>query len=276
MPGIGIKTAAKLLQEFGTLDNILANIDKVPGAKKQENLRALCGDHLAMCRKLITLDRSVPLEFDWERGRLGDWDAPRLLTLFQEWGFHRFADQVRPQARGVQQGALFALDADPEELPAAVTPTRPQAPWDATYHLVNTPAQFEQFLKALKKQKRLALDLETTGLEPRRSDIVGYAFSWQEGEAWYLAVRGPEGEPVLDPQQTLAALRATLENPNVQKVNQNIKFDALVLRQHGITLAGVVGDSMIADYLMHAGERSHNMTDLSNRYLDHQVIPITV
>src|SRR5205085_4175282 len=147
--------------------------------------------------------------------------------------------------------------------------------WKGEYHLVDTAERFEAFLRRLQQQKRFAIDLETTGLEPLRVDIVGLAFSWQEGEGWYLAVRGPAGEAVLDVSKVLDRLRPVLENPAITKVNQNIKYDLLVLRQQGVAVAGVAGDPMVADYLLHAGERSHNMEDLSNRYLRHQVIPIT-
>jgi DNA polymerase-1 len=150
-----------------------------------------------------------------------------------------------------------------------------RARWKAAYHLVDTPEKFATFHRELKKQKRIAFDLETTSLEPRRADIVGYAFSWKPAEAWYLPVRGPEGAAVLDPAETLAKLRPVLESAQVAKVNQNVKYDMIVLRQHGVTPAGIAGDSMVADYLLHAGERSHNLEDLANRYLDHQVIPIT-
>src|SRR5260370_27728386 len=101
------------------------------------------------------------------------------------------------------------------------------------------------------------------------------SFYWQAGEAYYLALRGPEGEAVLDPAATLAQLGKVLENPKITKVNQNIKYDLLALRQRGIRLAGVSSDPMLADYLLHAGERSHSIADLANRYLSHQVIPIT-
>src|SRR5262249_24910409 len=101
------------------------------------------------------------------------------------------------------------------------------AQWKATYHLIDTENKFADFLKQIKKQKRFAVDLETTGLDPLRSDIVGFAFSWQEGEGWYVAVRGPAGEPTLDPEKTLAQLRPILENARVAKVNQNIKYDLL-------------------------------------------------
>jgi DNA polymerase I len=285
VPGIGVKTAAKLLQEFGTLDNLLANLDKVAG-KKRENIEA-ARDKIQLSRDLVRLDTNVPLELDWDGWRVGDWDAPRLLQLFRDFGFRGFADQVRaeqlattgaapapePELESVQ-GELFPFgmnvaDGEAEPAPAA------KAVKKGNYHLVNTPKAFKSFLAQLRKQKRIALDLETTGLEPRRADPVGYSFCWQPGEAWYVAVRGPEGEPVLDPDDTLEQLRKALEDPKVAKVNQNIKYDLLVLRAQGVALAGVVGDSMLADYLLHAGERSHNLEDLAGRYLNYKVTPIT-
>src|SRR5262249_53422370 len=121
---------------------------------------------------------------------------------------------------------------------------------------------------------RIAFDLETTSLAPLEAEVVGAAFSWEEGKGYYLAVRGPAGSPVLGPR-ALERLRPVLEDAGVAKVNQNIKYDLLVLRGQGIELRGVAGDSMVADYLLHAGERSHNLEELARRYLDHQVIPIT-
>jgi DNA polymerase-1 len=308
VPGIGVKTAAKLLQEFGTLENLLANIDRVAGAKKQENLRAASAK-MALSRSLVRLATDVPLEMDWEGWRLQEPDTQRLLALFQEWGFHRFADQMRKRALTVPppkpsrkksesepvQRDLFSLggegaeNGEPHERgivehgarggyahPLSPIPQSSlKANWKATYHLVDTPIQFAKLVQALGRQQRFAIDLETMGLEARAAALVGLALCWQPGEAWYVAVRGPEGAARLDPALTLEQLRPILENPDIAKVNQNIKYDLLVLRQHGIALRGIAGDSMVADYLLHAGERSHSMEDLSHRYLNHQVIPIT-
>jgi DNA polymerase-1 len=130
-------------------------------------------------------------------------------------------------------------------------------------------------LKQLRKERRFAIDLETTSLEPHEAEVVGIALSWQEGEAYYVAVRGPTGAKVLPVEDVLAQLRPILEDPDIAKVNQNIKYDLTVLRAQGIELRGIAGDPMVADYLLHAGERTHNMEELSRRYLDHQVIPIT-
>jgi DNA polymerase-1 len=289
--GIGEKTATKLLQEFGTLENLLANIDKVPGAKKQESLRAAVAT-IPLTRKLVKLDEHVPVGMDWENWRVKPWDTDRLLSLFREWGFRGFADQVRqassesgaspstpepPSSTERVQGDLFAFG---QNAPADGESPSDQGPgtkdeWKATYHLVDTPKKFEAFLRDLRKQKRFAFDLETTSLQPLQAQIVGWAFCWQAGEAWYLAVRGPTGSQLLDPKTTLEQLRPILENAKVAKINQNIKYDLLVLRGQGVTVAGVAGDSMVADYLLHAGERSHGLDELARRYLNHVNISIT-
>jgi DNA polymerase I len=297
--GIGEKTASKLLQEHKDLETLLANVDKVPGAKKQENLRASAAT-LERNRKLVRLDTQVPMELEWEKWKLREPDAPRLIALFREWGFHRFAAQMRelsvvrgpssvakkPAGPGEEvQGELFPEDADDAPQGAAPATTdngqrttdkpRESSPWKAEYRLVDTPAKFDAFLKELKKQKRVAIDLETTDLDPRKAEMVGYAVSWKHGEAHYLPVRGPEEDAKLDLKKTLAKLKPVLEAATPAKVNQNVKYDMMVLREHGVALGGVAGDPMLADYLLHAGERNHNMEVLAHDYLNHQVILIT-
>ena len=271
--GIGPKTACQLLQMYGTLDNLMAHLDEIKG-KKQESLRAFT-TQMPVSRTLVTLDRQMPVEMDWDAWRIQPWDAKKLLELFRTWGFHRFADQVRnePQTvapKPVTKTVQRDLFGDEE----AEQPQSMVAAWDHTYHLVNTEGALAAFLRELKKQKRFAIDLETTSLEPHSAEIVGIAVAWKEAEAWYLAVRGPDAS-LLNPAKTLAALRPILEDPGIAKVNQNIKYDWQVLRRNGIELAGVAGDSMIADYLLHAGERTHGMDVLAEKHLNHRVIPIS-
>jgi DNA polymerase-1 len=317
VPGIGVKTAAKLLQDFATLDNLLDNLDKVPG-KKQQSLRE-SGDAIALSRKLVRLDDHVPLGFDWEGWKVRPIDAPRMLELCKEWGFTSLPGQIRALARAQEpaavgtavaaapvQAELFsptdeelfpfganapvgpASRAGPEDSAARLAaPTGEQgdgeapAPaatgqkWRANYRLIDTPAGFKDLLRQLRKQKRFAIDLETTSLEPIDAELVGVALNWQDGEAFYVPVRGPEGERHLGAEQVLAELKPILEDPRIAKVNQNIKYDLMVLRSLGVEMRGIAGDPMVADYLLHAGERSHNLEDLARRYLDHQVIPIT-
>lgn len=287
VPGIGVKTAAKLLQEHKTLDNLLQNLDKLKG-KLKENLTAAV-PKLPLGRKLVQLDTSVPLEMDWEGWRLKDWDAPKLLALFEAWGFRGMARDVRASLPAAEQPTrspeastaapvqrdlfdgeeLFPFGANGEAIDSSARK------WEGKYELIDTPSKFAGFLKKLTKQSRFAFDIETTSLDPLRCDVVGIAFAWKEGEAYYLALRAPAGEKALDPTSTLTALRPVFEDATVSKVNQNIKYDLLVLRAQGVAVAGVVGDSMVADYLLHSGERSHGMEELSRRYLHHEVIPIT-
>ena len=311
VPGVGPKTAGKWLQQFDTLDNLIAHADEVGGPKIRDALKAaIASGALARSRSLVKLDDDVPLAFDWDGWRRRDWDGETLLALFQEYGFRGFANKVRNTLIGSGAKRNADLLADGGDAPPATAVTKPRSdkpslfdvidgdgefeptgsadaefafgalagadnwgPLD--YQTVDTPAEFKTFLTALKKQSRFTFDLETTALDPLRADIVGYAFCWQEKHAFYLPVRGPAGSRLLDPAATLAALKPIFENPAVGKVNQNIKYDQLALRHAGVTLAGVAGDSMIADYLLHSGERAHNLDELARRLFRHENTSIT-
>ena len=109
---------------------------------------------------------------------------------------------------------------------------------------------------------------------PRWAEIVGYSFACKPGEAYYVPVRGPAGDRVLDPPRRSTALRPVLENPAIAKIGQNLKYDMIVLRNVGVTLAGMAFDTMVASYLLDAGERNHNLDDLAKRYLNHTTIKI--
>jgi DNA polymerase-1 len=269
VPGVGPKTATKLLQESGNIEGIFAAIEKMKPGKVRDNL-AGSREVVGLGRKLITLARDVPLETPWEEWRLGQPDLAAFLALCQECGFHRYANEMReeqkltvpPAVAAPRQGELFPDAASADA-------------WKGVYHLIDTPAKFDAFLAELKKQRRFVIDLEATGPTPMLADIIGYAFCWTEGEAYYLPVRGPKGQPTLDPARTLEALRPVLESPDAAKFNHNVKYDLLVLRRAGVNVQGVAGDSMIADYLLAAGERDRSLDDLSLKRLGHTPRPIT-
>ncbi|MBA4192045.1 MAG: DNA polymerase I [Planctomycetaceae bacterium] len=316
--GVGPKTAAKWIQELGSLDAIIANPDKVSGGPKTKQALkdAIANGKLAMSRQLVALDRNVPLTFDWEGWKRRDWDGQKLLELFHEFGFRGFAERVRKTltASGASKNAA-ALEvaglASPAPSPiasvsppsagkrkssrAAKAPTGPslfdtlmgETPAEAAttaltdnwnfegYKLVDTPEALEAFLTELKAQKQFVFDLETTGLDPVRCEIVGYAFCWEATKAHYLPVRAPKEDAQLDPAATLAALKPVFENPAVGKRNHNIKFDQIVLSANGVKLSGVVGDSMIAHYLLHPGAFTHGLDDLTSELLGHANIKIS-
>jgi DNA polymerase I len=143
------------------------------------------------------------------------------------------------------------------------------------FEIVDTPEKLASLVARLAEKLQFCLDLETTALDPMRADIVGYAISWDPCAGHYIPVRGPAGQNVLAPEAVCEALRPVLEHPRVEITNQNIKYDMLVLRRAGIRLRGVGFDPMIGSYLLEAGARTHNLEDLSRRYLQHEMIPIS-
>jgi DNA polymerase-1 len=252
VPGIGLKTGAKLIEEFDTLENLLANVDKVSGAKRKENLIAFA-DVARRAQRLVTLEGDLPLTLDWDALKFRGPDVKAFKALCIECGFHRFLGELGPE---------------PEE-------QRQAAPWEADYRVVDTPAAFREFLAELSKQPKFCFDTETTALDPLRADLVGIAVSWKAGEAYYLPVRGPEGSRLLDEAATLDALRPILADPQKEKVGQNVKYDMLVLDRAGVEVGGPVTDTMVLSYLLESGERNHNLDQLSHRLLDHAMVPIS-
>ena len=250
VPGIGLKTAVGLLQQFETIEGIYANIGKISGAKKKENLLAHQAT-LKQGRELITLETDLPLELDWDALKSDGYNAEALRALCVECGFHRFLDEI------VETEVIV------------------ETPWEMDYRTIDTPESLQSFVADLATQPRFCLDTETTAIDPLNAFLVGLSFAWQPGVAYYLPIRGPMGSRVLDEKATLDALRPILTDPGSEKVGQNLKYDMLVLERHGIKIAGPVTDTMVLSYLLESGERNHSLDQLSQRLLKHAMIPIT-
>ena len=261
VPLIGPKIARELLQRYGTLEGVLDHAHEVSGKKRKQNL--IDGrDQALMSRSLVKLDSQVPVEIDLRAGRVGKVDGPRLAELFHEFGFHSLLEKLDSLGSGpVKQAAKVA----------------------AEYHLVDTPEAFAAFFERLSSRKCFSLDTETRNISeqwsskvwPRWAEIVGLSFAWQEDQAWYLPIRGPRGDRCLDPDTTLESLRPILEDPKIGKIGQNLKYEMIVLRSAGVNLAGVEFDTMVASYLLEAGDRNHGLDELAKRYLGHNSIKIT-
>lgn len=310
IPGVskcGPKTATKWLKEYHTLEGVIENVDNIKGVVGQNLKEAIETGKLALSRKLVELDTNVPIDIDWEGWKRRDWDGQRLLELFQEYGFRSYANRVRstltasgkaknaemldeigesnnalsvakPKAKAKSASLFDMIDdvgGDPDFPFGANAPeTEPVPEWLTNYTLIDNTNAFTKFLAKLQKQTRFCFDLETTALHPRLASIVGYAFSCKETEAYYVPVLGPAKSKILDSDTVLSMLQPIFEDAKIAKVNQNIKYDQIVLRNKGVTLRGVVGDSMIADYLLHSGERSHSLDDMTLRYFQHENTPI--
>ncbi len=175
-----------------------------------------------------------------------------MAELFVELGFHSLAEKFH-----------------------SLPERRVDSGWKVDYQTIATPEQLAWLVDELGRQKLISFDTETTSTRPRWAEIVGYSFSWDEGKAYYVPVRATAGQPQLDPAETLTALRPILENPAIEKLGQNLKYDMVVLRAAGVELAGARFDTMVASYLLDAGERNHNLDELALRYLHHTTTKIS-
>ncbi|MGL4553093.1 MAG: DNA polymerase I, partial [Gemmataceae bacterium] len=222
----------------------------------------------------------VELPIDWDGWRLQPMDTARLMTLCKEWGFNSLANQIRALDGDVPdtsapvpvQEELFPFGAN---APAAEPEPAPAVGWNPAYRLIDTPEAFDGLVKELKALPRFAFDTETTSIDPLRADLVGVSLCWEPNVACYVPVRGPLGAKTIDLATLKAKLGPVLADPKIAKVNQNIKYELLALHAAGLDVRGVAGDPMLAHYLLHSGERSHSLDDMSRTLLNHTMIPIT-
>ncbi len=254
VPLVGPKKASALLEKFGTLDEVLAHADEAPGKKLAENLKTYA-DQARMSRDLVQLRTDLPIDIEWDAAHPSPPDYAQLLELFNDLGFRRYADEAR---------TLLAES----RLQDAHTHER-------QWQVVRSRADLQSFTQALSEQRSFCLDLETTSQNPMEAEIVGWAFCWESNIGYYIPVDGPPGEAVLDRHDVLEAFRPFVEDPAREVVNQNIKYDLIVLRRAGLTIGGLGLDPMIGDYLLDAGARSHGLDELAKRYLSRRIIPIT-
>lgn len=283
--GVGVKTAAKLIAQWGTLDNLLENADTIKG-KRGEKLRAADGV-LHRSKQLVSLIDDVKIDFELERAAFDRLKPDALMPILKELGFHRYQDELRrllgedPEAgaeiepkpptaktaeRGNAQGGLFDARTD--------DPQQARAGLDGEYAIVKTAAELKKLCTALKKAKLIALDTETTSLRPMRANLCGLSFSIEAGKAWYVPVRSPECDGHLDESAALGALKPILEDATIKKTGHNLKYDLLVLRRAGVELAGIAFDSMVGSYLIDASRSAHSMDALSLALLERENIPI--
>jgi len=247
VPGIGEKTATRLIAEYGSLDNLLARADQVKG-KLGENLRANRQQAIAS-RELVRLRADVPLDLKIEDCRTPQaFVSQGLVDLFRDLGFNRFTEEFELEGAG---GAVACR-------------TR----------IVDTREALAGLAKALARQKAFAFDTETTSVEPHRADLVGLSFAWAADEGWYVPVRAPEAARCLDLAAVTKALGPVLRSPKRLLAGQNLKYDILVCRRAGLQVAEPFFDTMVAAYLVNPGRRQYGLDALALSYFGHRMIPI--
>lgn len=269
-PGIGPKTAMKLVGEFGSIDSVYQNIDKLKG-KQKESLEQF-EEQVRMSRKLAEIILDVPVEFNQDDLVLSEPDYNHLREIFLELEFRTLAERILPVAPKVsqavppfEQGTLFSMGEQTQTEHAAfhtdIRSTNHQ------YNLVVNEEERKNLILKLERENAFCFDTETTGLDTQNDQLVGLSFSFKTGEAWYVPVSNNQKEAFIMVQE----FKPVFANENILKIGQNMKFDILILSRYGIEVKGDYFDTMVAHYLIQP-ELRHNLDYLSEIYLGYKKV----
>ncbi len=280
--GIGLKTAVKLIQEFGTLNNIYANIEEITG-KRRENLEK-AQEYISLSQELVTLKRDAVLDFTLDKARVKSPDMSKVRTLFDQLELKRYlkqisdyaegngdSDQVKADVNSTRKERLEAMELKKEKIIEEGNFTTAES---GDYTAITTIEQLSRLVETLSDQPIIAVDTETDGLY-RNAALCGISFSWIPKQGVYVPIKSPNPEKHLDQNTVLSALKAILENPELPKCGHNLKFDASILIRHGVQLKGVVFDTMLASQLVDPRQPSHNLDNLALLHLNHRMIPLS-
>ena len=271
-PGVGEKTAVKLIKEFGSIESLLLNTDKLKGAQKkkvEEN-----AELIKMSKYLATIKTDVPIELDLDALQVKDANQQELEKLFEELEFKTFAKRILKKDKQEQKKQNLQLDLfaefpteGKEEAEFSSFETLKTIPHE--YKLVEKEDEIKQLCDYFLTKEILSLDTETTSLSPIDAELVGLSFSVKENEAFYVPVPADQGEA----RKIVDLLRPVYENEKILKVGQNLKYDYEVLMKYGVRLAGKMFDTMLAHYVIQP-ELRHNMDYLAEIYLNYKTIHI--
>lgn len=285
VPGIGPVTAEKFIKEFGSLENLLNNTDKVKG-KNQERLREF-RDQALLSKVLATIDINVPgVTFHAEAYKIENFDREHLTDIFRELEFRSLANEIlgekeEAQAQAGAQGDLFAPATSPAPASAPAKGSRYAQPvahaiadhnignTEQAYHKVATPEARAALIAQLREQTIYSFDTETTSIDAAAAELVGLSFSWKAGEGYYVPVPADRAEAMA----IVAEFAELLADEKIRKVGQNIKYDLMMLERYGAPVKGPLLDTMVMHYLLHPDKR-HKMDLLSEEYLNYKPIPI--
>jgi len=278
VPGIGEKTAVQLIQQYGTVENLLEHAEEVKGKKAREGLLAH-RDNALLSKQLVTIVTDVPVDLDWHEFRRSHPNMPMLERVFEELEFKTLLNQFRREDPMLSPDQRKAAAPPPEIHVDDTALSFDFGPYEeiqkyeeekVDYKVVRNRAELEQLARTLAAQERFAFDTETTSRDPMMASLVGLSFSWEEGVARYIPTPLPDQTSTED---VLKVLQAVLES-EIPKIGQNMKYDILVLARHGIRVRGPIFDTMVAHYLI-APEESHNLDSLARKYLSYRTIPIS-
>ena len=272
-PGVGEKTAQKLLGQFGDIETLLAHTDQLKGAQRkkiEEN-----AEQIRFSRFLATIRVDAPIQFNAEACVRQKPDQAKLIELYTDLEFRAFINRLTGETEKKEgkkepvQASLFDVFADEGTSEAKYATLADLKSTPHTYHLVDTEEKIKSLVHLLESHDFFAFDTETDGLDPLEAGLVGMSFAVEAFEAWYVPVPADREEA----SRVIASFAPLLEDKRLMKVGQNIKFDILALRKYGVRISGPLFDTMIAHYLLNP-ELRHNMDYLAETYLKYQTVHI--
>jgi len=275
-PGVGPKTAMKLISEYGSIEELLKNTEKLQGRIKEilEKHR----EQILLSKKLVTIEKNVPVEFDEDKLKLQPPDKEKLKILFDELEFRQTSSRILTEtyenrdSEVIEQESRSTVETIQGTLFGETSVSEKKLNIDAvphSYKLIQNQEELKKLAKELETLNEFCFDTETTSISALDSELVAIAFSWKKGEGYLVYF--PENEKEI--KEMLSVLKPVFENSNIRKIGQNIKFDIQVLENYGIEVKGAFFDTMIAHYLLEP-EMRHNMDYLAETYLSYKPVSI--
>ncbi len=259
VPGIGVKTAAELINKYGTLEKLLKSAHEIKQNKRRETLLEN-KDKALISKKLVTLDHKSPIKRELNEFELKSIDKDKLYKFLREMEFNRLLSS-----------AISAYGEPVTSSSPEIKSIEKQSPINnKNYHLISNPDEIDKWVKEAEELGEVAVDTETNSLDPHQAELVGISLSSKIGKACYIPI-GHKSSKCIKKDIVIKKLKKLLEDPSVKKIGQNIKFDFIVFFKHGITLSAME-DTMLMSYVLDAGKNRHNMDTLSELHLGHKTI----
>ena len=260
VPGIGVKTAAELINKYGTLEKLLDNANEIKQNKRRETLIEN-KDKAIISKKLVTLMKDAPVERKIEEFQLKEIDKDKLYKFLREMEFNRLLSSVI-SAYGEPTLVENKADVKPKQKQSNIN--------KKNYHLIASEKEIDNWINEAEENGEFAIDTETSSLDVHQAELVGISLSTKLGKACYIPI-GHKFKGCLKKEIVIKKLKPLLEDPSVKKIGQNIKFDFIILYKQGINMSSME-DTMLMSYVLDAGKNRHNMDTLSEIHLQHKTI----
>ena len=260
VPGIGVKTAAELINKYGNLEKLLNSAHEIKQNKRRETLIEN-KDKAIISKKLVTLKNDVPIEIELNKFQLKEIDKEKLYKFLREMEFNRLLSSAISAYGEPELKSFKKLKTNLEN----------QKPIEKkTYYLISKIEEIDKWIKEAEESGEIAIDTETNSLDPHQADLVGISLSTKIGKACYIPI-GHKSKKCIDKELVLKKLKPLLEDRSIKKIGQNIKFDFILLFRHGVVMNSIE-DTMLMSYVLDAGKNRHNMDTLSEIHLNHKTI----